>query len=78
MSELQCKEVTTRKPHYCEWCAETIPSGDRAQYRAYVFDGEFCSGWQHPECFEAMEKSDPFYISEGWMPGDVTRGVPMR
>jgi hypothetical protein len=78
MTDLQCTKIaSTRKPHFCEWCSETIQKGEPAQYRAYIFDGDFNSSWQHPECFEAMEKSDPFYLTEGWTPGDCGRGVTM-
>jgi hypothetical protein len=76
MSDLQSKQVNTRKHHRCEWCDELIRVGSKAQYRAYIFDGEFISSWQHPECFESMGISDPLVLADGWMAGDNERGVP--
>ncbi len=77
MNDLQCKPVTTRKKHCCEWCGQAIEKGEKAQYRAYVFDGDFNSAWQHPDCFEAMCESDTFYLAEGFELGSNERGVPM-
>ena len=72
--ELQTHEVTTRKIHKCEWCGETINVGERAQYRAYIFDGNFTSVWQHPECYTAMSESDWLLLAEGWERGEFERG----
>ena len=74
--ELQNREVTCRKNHSCEWCAQPIKAGEKAQYRAYVFDGEFTTGWQHPECYEAMcDHPHQWELAEGWTPGDYRRGM---
>lgn len=68
------KPVKVNKPHRCGWCAHTIVKRDKAQARTYVFDGEFQSDWMHPECYEAMGRSDREAVCEGWMPGDFERG----
>lgn len=72
--EFENKEVTCRKPHACEWCATQIQSGERAQYRAYHFDGNFQAGHMHPECHRAMRQSPADDIDDGWSPGDFERG----
>lgn len=73
--ELQSREVkSTRKAHRCEWCWQVIPIGSVAYYRAYYFDGDFASGHMHPECRDAMDRSDPRDLGDGWMPGDFPRG----
>jgi hypothetical protein len=56
--ELTNKTVTCRKSHLCEWCGEVIEKGDQAQYRSGVHEGDFFSGHQHIECYEAMTNSD--------------------
>lgn len=78
MNELHSNQVITRRSHQCEWCEQIINTGDKAQSRAYIFDGEFTFGWQHPECFGAMEKSDSVLLVEGWSPGECERGVPLE
>lgn len=68
------KAVVTRKSHRCEWCDEVICAGEPAQYRVYICDGEFCHGWQHPECYQAMLKTDRNILTNGWLPGSFKRG----
>jgi len=70
---LQDKTVTCKKAHFCEWCGEPIARGDTAQYRSGVFNGDFYSTYEHPECYEAMQKSD----FEEYYFGDQQRGVIM-
>lgn len=48
--------------------------GTKAQYRVYVFDGDFNRGWMHPECFVAMNKSSWDVIGEEFIVGENTRG----
>lgn len=73
--EIKNKEVKkTRKPHQCEWCAETIESGSTARHRTYVFDGDFNSAYMHPECVEAMHEMPNDILMDGWMAGDYARG----
>ncbi len=74
MKELKNKSVITRKFHRCEWCGEVIAAGERAQYRALIFEGEFVHGWQHIECYVAMDNSDPDLVREGWSEGENLRG----
>ena len=78
MSELQSKAVLTRKPHQCEWCGDVIAAGKHAQYRVLIFLGEFIHGWQHSECFTAMNKSNPDWLAEGWTEGENLRGKAME
>ena len=72
---LKDKKVKTKKRHRCEWCNEWIEAGTEANYRSYVFNGDFNHGHMHPECNDAMNSGkadiDP---DEGWMPGDFKRG----
>ena len=75
--ELTNKEVTTRKPHSCEWCAETIETGSHTHYRAYIKEGDFMSGWMHLECYDAMLRASglcTWFDGLEWMPGDFQRG----
>jgi len=72
--EIQSKTVKCRKDHWCEWCEQRILSGEKAQYRVYIFDGDFNSGHMHLECFEAMNDSDQRALAYGWTPGEPTRG----
>ena len=74
-AELHNKTVITRKKHRCGWCGELINISDQAQYRAYVFDGDFISEWQHPECHAAMKESDPLVSADGWEEGENERGI---
>ncbi len=67
---LQCKEVNQRKEHRCEWCAEMIT--EKAVYRAYVMDGDFVTGYQHIECFDAMVQTD--IDDDGFSEGFFQRG----
>ncbi len=71
---LTSKEVKCRKPHQCSWCGATIEKGETAQYRAYIFHGDFTWGWEHPECYEAMLTLPNDVALDGWMAGDFMRG----
>lgn len=74
-TELRAKVVITKKPHNCEWCGTRINAGERANYRAYTFDGDFMSGHMHPECHEAMRTyPDQNDLMDGWTPGTFCRG----
>lgn len=76
--EIREKVVKPRKHHTCEWCATPCIAGEPCVYRAYIFEGDFNSGYMHMECFDAMGKSDHELVSEGWIPGEPTRGVPLK
>ena len=65
------RQVKCRKPHNCEWCNEIINIGDQAAVRKYMYDGDFRSAHQHPECFEGMDKSD---VADGFAEGEQQRG----
>lgn len=51
----------TRKRHLCSWCPEMIEKGSTAIKFASVWEGDFCSGYFHPECNAACdeEMKDP-------------------
>jgi len=72
---LKDKKVKTRKRHRCEWCNEWIDVNEYANYRVYIFSGDFNHGHMHLECNDAMNSNltdiDP---DEGWSPGDFKRG----
>jgi len=71
--ELKSKIIVAKKPHQCEWCGETIHPGVMAQYRAYVYDGEFNHGWMHMDCHDAIGSID-WEDGDTWSPGDFKRG----
>jgi len=75
MTDLSTKSVICRKPHVCEWCGEKINLSEPAISRAYVWEGEFNSSWQHPECHTAMNNSPESL--EGFELGDQCRGLTM-
>lgn len=62
----------TRKAHACEWCPEPIKVGEKAHGRAYVWEGEFHHGYMHPECWEALCRSE---AEDGFPIGEQDRGV---
>jgi hypothetical protein len=73
-TELKRKVVNCRKAHMCAWCAEKINVGQSAQYRSYVYDGDFNNDWMHLECELACVE---YALNEGsfeFMPGDFPRG----
>jgi hypothetical protein len=65
------REVKCRKPHKCEWCNESIKIGEKAAVRKYIYDGEFHSAHQHPECYKALSESD---CGDGFVQGEQHRG----
>jgi len=65
----------TRKPHHCSWCNELIDVGSRAFKAAWMFEGDFNYGYEHPECKEALQKSNHPWMSDGWELGSMERGV---
>lgn len=71
MTQLTLKTVKTRKAHRCTWCGEQINVGASAQYRTGVWDGDFFSEYYHPECYDAMARSDDL---EEFDPMDQLRG----
>ena len=73
ITELQNKMVRCRKPHRCTWCGEWMFPGERAVYRAGVYDGDFFSEHWHNECLDAMMRSDLGYDNE-FYPFDQLRG----
>lgn len=72
-TELTNKDVKCRKVHRCVWCGEQINVGDNAHYRSGIYEGEFFSDYWHPECHEAMMRSDFGYENE-FNPMDQKRG----
>ena len=75
MTGLTNKTVKTRKFHQCVSCGEWISVGDKAQYRAYIFEGDFNSDYLHPECHEAMKTSlDLDDLKDGFDFGMFERG----
>lgn len=65
-----------RKVRKCQWCAEVIHLGAPAIYNCTVFEGDFQSGYFHPECFEPCGE---YCNREGdgeFMAGEGVRGKP--
>lgn len=74
--ELKTRRVKCRKPHQCDWCGERIHVGELADYRVYIFCGDFTTGHQHPECHDAMNAVEIDDLPpEGWIAGDFKRGL---
>lgn len=73
-TELECRELTTRKERQCPWCAELIQPRERAQLRVYLFEGDFQREYLHPECYAAMLNADPYRLCEGFFEGEYPRG----
>lgn len=74
MHTLQDKDIQTRNTRDCEWCGEAIPAQTRCRYRVYVNEDEdFCTGYQHPECYAAMVDA-PYYVADSWERGAFHRG----
>jgi hypothetical protein len=71
MTEFTNKTVVCRKHHACEWCGEKIEKGESAKYRSGVNYGDFYSGHQHLECYNAMVNSE--HLDE-FMPYEFERG----
>ena len=72
--EIETKAVVCRKDHCCEWCNEMIYAGEKAESRTYIWEGDFNSTWQHPECFEAMANSNEDIADSGFEQGSLDRG----
>jgi len=71
---LQDRDIHTRKMRNCEWCGEAIEAKTLCRYRVYINeDGDFCTGYQHPECSEAMFGA-PYYVADSWEIGSFHRG----
>jgi hypothetical protein len=54
----QMLRVTTRKPHRCEWCGESIPIGIICGNYRGQYDGDWQNWYMHPECESAYDKDD--------------------
>ncbi len=76
MTSLTDKQVTCKKPHRCAWCGERILVGDKAQYRASIWEGEFQTDYMHPECYQALCSSDD--LDDGFEVGAQERGKTMQ
>ena len=71
--ELTSKQVKCRKKHRCDWCGEVIEASYEAHYRTGIHDGEFFTEYMHPECWDALGKSDLGY-DDNYYPRDQQRG----
>ena len=74
MRTLSDKEVKTRKWHQCVWCGEGLEAGETAQYRSYIFQGDFTADYLHPECYDAMYLF-PGDLEDGFDVGAFKRGT---
>ena len=73
-TELTSKPVICRKAHMCAWCAERLNRGETAQYRSYVYEGDFGNDWMHPECDKACTEVGLIEGDFTFSPGDYPRG----
>ena len=46
---------STRKKHHCLWCGWEIPAGSAACYASGTWEGDFWTGYFHPECAAAKD-----------------------
>lgn len=44
------KDFVARKKHKCDWCMEKINKGEKYNYQAFIFDGEFYEWRSHLAC----------------------------
>lgn len=57
--------VKCRKPHQCEECGKTIPSGELAEHHTGQFDGEFFSTYLCGSCEATRHKVHKHELAEG-------------
>ena len=68
------KTVKCRKNHKCGWCGDQIDYDDQAHYRSGIYDGEFFSEYMHPECWDALGRSDMSLVDYEFSPMEQQRG----
>jgi hypothetical protein len=66
-----------RKQRRCVWCNEFIEVGQAAWKRVCIHNGYFNSEYWHPECWDAMQKSDLGYDDEFYF-GEQKRGLTIK
>ena len=71
------RTIRARKRRRCEWCGESIEVGEVCILRKYKFDGDFNNCRQHPECHDAMQKSDLGW-EQSFEFGEQRRGKTME
>ncbi len=74
-TELTNKDVKCRERHRCEWCPDWIEAGEKAHFRAYKFDYDFVSTYQHPECYEAFLRLNWDEVGGEFERGSFQRGT---
>jgi hypothetical protein len=67
----EMKTVTGIKDYRCEWCGETIPTGERHDHYVGKWEGEFQNWRMHVECYEATLSDD---LQDGFSPYEYKRG----
>ena len=66
------RTVTTRKPHRCYGCCETIPTGVKARYMSGVEFGGFWHCYLCPACYEwIMQHPERFQTWEEFHEGEI-------
>jgi hypothetical protein len=68
----EMKTVTGKKDYRCEWCGETIPTGERHEHYVGKWEGEFQNWRMHVECYGAATLSDD--LQDGFSPYEYKRG----
>jgi hypothetical protein len=68
----EMKAVTGKKDYRCEWCGETILTGERHDHYVGKWEGEFQNWRMHVECYGAAALSDD--LQDGFSPYEYKRG----
>jgi hypothetical protein len=64
---LRCEERTARKQHTCNFCGSNIEKGEKYNFGAYKFDGDFFDWKSHKRC--------DFIATELWDIADPDEGM---
>lgn len=73
MTYIRNECVTTRKPHRCWGCCESIPAGSQARVCVNRDGGLVTSYWCRAcdDYIDAVRKTDPWYGEDGFMRGEI-------
>ena len=61
-----------RKDHRCEWCGETIPTGEKHLRFSGMWEGAWQNWRMHSDCHDYADESEA--LSDGFVPYEHERG----